>query len=767
MPTIQKRALTVFAGTALMLGAVQVRADAPALQPVRVILVGDSTMAPNGGYGDALCRRLPGVACINRGAAGRSSSSYRAEGKWDAVRKLLSDDRNYAATYVLVQFGHNDQPGKPGRSTDLATEFPANMQRYAAETQAAGAIPVLVTPLARRTFESGRLTDTLAPWAEATRRTAAATRSTLVDLHALSTSVFKEMGAVRAATLSPPPKLKNGVLEPDVTHLNPEGAEVISEIMVRELVHQIPVLAATPGPDAPWVADLGNGRYQNPVLHADYSDPDAIRVGDRFYMTASSFSNVPGLPLLESPDLVNWKLVGHALPKLVPQATFATTQYGNGVWAPCLRWHAGRFYIFYPDPDFGIYVTEAGHFAGPWTEPRLILPGRGLIDPTPLWDDTGEAYLIHAWARSRAGRNNVLTLRRMDADATRMLDDDGTDIIDGAALPGYRTLEGPKVYKANGYYYVFAPAGGVEQGWQAVFRSRAIAGPYEERRVMDQGDSPVNGPHQGAWINAPDGKDWFVHFQDKGAYGRVMHLQPMQWKDGWPLIGAAGPKPGTGQPVLTHAKPVQGYAPEAPATSDDFRGPQLSAQWQWGGNPQSGWYALGAKPGVLQLFTQALPGADGYVRASPAILTQKVPAPRFVATTHVGLRHGVEGDRAGLIVNGLQYAWLGLRRQGATNQLVWTTCAPAVQRCTERPTVVLENAPAELTLRVRMDAGASVAFSYSVDDKTFLAAGQPFTVSQGLWVGAQVGLFSVGNQAGSWLDVAGFWIAAPDGARTE
>jgi lysophospholipase L1-like esterase len=242
--TIQQHALAVLAGAAVALGATAARAEAPASTSVRLILVGDSTMAPNGGYGDALCRRLPQVTCINRGSAGRSSSSYRAEGKWDAVRALFKDDPNYTATYVLIQFGHNDQPGKPGRSTDLATEFPANMQRYAIETQAAGAIPVLVTPLARRTFENGQITDNLAPWADATRKTAAVSHALLIDLHALSTATFKEMGPQRTAALSPPPKLKNGVMEPDFTHLNLDGAEIISAVMAKELARQIPALEA-------------------------------------------------------------------------------------------------------------------------------------------------------------------------------------------------------------------------------------------------------------------------------------------------------------------------------------------------------------------------------------------------------------------------------------------------------------------------------------------------------------------------------------------
>src|SRR5438552_1481127 len=249
-----------------------------------------------------------------------------------------------------------------------------------------------------------------------------------------------------------------------------------------------------------WAAD-----YSNPILHADYSDPDAIRVGRMYYMTASSFNEAPGLPLLQSHDMVHWELVGHALPQLVPAEQFTRPQHGKGVWAPCLRYHDGKFWIFYPDPDQGIYVITATDFRGPWSAPHLVLPGKGIIDPTSLWDDDGKAWLMHAWANSRAGINNVLTLRRMAPDASRMLDEKGTVVINGVAFPGYHTIEGPKLYKSHGYYYVFAPAGGVENGWQSVFRARSIEGPYQERIVMTQGRSPVNGPHQGAWVQTPEG----------------------------------------------------------------------------------------------------------------------------------------------------------------------------------------------------------------------------------------------------------------------
>jgi beta-xylosidase len=523
--------------------------------------------------------------------------------------------------------------------------------------------------------------------------------------------------------------------------------------------------------DAPWVADLGDGRYRNPVLHADYSDPDVIRVGARFYMTASSFTNVPGLPLLESPDLVNWTLVGHALPRLTPADAFSKPQYGKGVWAPCLRYHDGKFWIFYPDPDRGVYVMTATTFSGPWSAPRLLLAGRGIIDPAPLWDDDGKAYLLHAWAKSRSGINNIITLRRMDPQATRLLDDAGQTIIDGGKYHGYFTVEGPKLYKANGWYYVFAPAGGVEMGWQAVFRSRTIGGPYQVRNVMDQGDTLVNGPHQGAWVDAPDGKDWFIHFQDKGAYGRVVHLQPMHWEDGWPVIGGPGRRPGTGEPVITHAKPVQGFGPAIPPMSDEFAGPRLGVQWQWSANPDASWYSLDQQPGHLRLFTQAQPDADDYVRGANAILTQKAPASQFLVDTHVRVDNARDGDRSGLIVNALQYTWLGLRKRGDANELVWTICGPFHAfgpRCKEETKVILAHAPASLYLRMYMNENAFAQFWYSEDNRVFKPAGEAFPVTRGGWTGAQVGLFSVGNQAGTapaYLDVDYFRVTTPGPGR--
>lgn len=505
------------------------------------------------------------------------------------------------------------------------------------------------------------------------------------------------------------------------------------------------VMGAAP-PPAPWSSDLGDGRYRNPVLHADYSDPDVIRVGERYYMVSSSFANAPGLPLLVSDDMVNWSLAGHALAQLTPPEAFATPQHGKGVWAPSLRHHDGRFWIFYPDPDHGVYVTTATDFAGPWSAPHLLLPGKGIIDPAPLWDDDGQAWLIHAWAKSRAGFNNVLTLRRMAPDGRSLLDREGKVVIDGNRLPGYRTLEGPKLYKHDGWYYVFAPAGGVEHGWQSVFRSRRIDGPYENRIVMIQGDTDINGPHQGAWVRTPQGTDWFYHFQDRRAYGRVVHLQPLRWIDGWPLIGEPSATPGVGQPVREHAKPVAGsFARREPASSDDFSGPVLGPQWQWAANPQPAWHCLDAREGHLRLFAQ--PAAP--VRQLASVLTQKFPAPAFGVTASVSLQAQRDGDQIGLGVMGLASNWFGVRRIDGAPRMVKVRCGED-GACMDTIGPVLPGY--DVLLRMHVTHGARVAFSYSSDGVRYTALGEPFDATMGRWVGAQVGLFATGA-AGAWADI--------------
>ncbi|WP_175408701.1 glycoside hydrolase 43 family protein [Streptomyces sp. TRM64462] len=486
-----------------------------------------------------------------------------------------------------------------------------------------------------------------------------------------------------------------------------------------------------------WRADLGDGTYRNPVLNADWSDPDVVAVGEDFYLTASSFGRAPGLPLLHSRDLVNWSLVGHALDRLAPAADFAAPRHDRGVWAPSLRHADGRFWIFWGDPDHGVYQINAEDVRGPWSEPHLLKSGKGLIDPCPLWDDeTGEAYLVHAWAKSRSGVKNRLTGHRMSRDGRTLLDD-GKIVVDADRIPGWFTLEGPKLYRHDGWFWILAPAGSVETGWQGAFRARDFFGPYEERVVLAQGRTEVNGPHQGGWVRTAAGEDWFLHFQARGPYGRVVHLQPMAWgADGWPVMGDAG------EPVLRHRKPAAPPQPvEAPATDDAFPGGRFGRQWSWTANPRAGWTVEHAGDGLRMACVRTGDAHD--LRLLPHVLTQRLPAETFTAEVVLDLAGSEPGARAGLAVLGDAYAWLGLER-GADGTV--RVAHRFAEHVTEGERDAAHPGPAvpeggSVRLRVEVSAGARCRFSYDTGDG-WRPSGQVFAATPWRWVGALLGLFA-------------------------
>lgn len=514
------------------------------------------------------------------------------------------------------------------------------------------------------------------------------------------------------------------------------------------------IIASAP---STWRADRGDGTYRNPVLFADYSDPDAIRVGEDYWMTSSSFNHAPGLPILHSRDLVNWELVNYALPQLVPERHFATPRHGEGVWAPAIRYHAGKYWIFYPDPDFGLYVITASDPRGAWSTPHLVKAGKGLIDPCPFWNNDGKAYLIHGWAKSRAGISNRLTLHRLDADSTALADE-GVVIVDANKIPGWHTLEGPKLYRRGDYYYIFAPAGGVREGYQAVFRSRSIYGPYEQRIVLEQGSTPINGPHQGAWVDTPTGDHWFLHFQDAGAYGRIVHLQPLRWDaDDWPRIGKQTPR--GGEPVLTHAKPTSTVSASSLPASDDFRGPNLGLQWQWEANPQPNWFSLVARPNQLRL--NCVRHGHSSLWQAGNLLLQKFPAPRFDVTVKLEFVPTEDGDSAGLIVFGYDYAWIGLRREHGQLSLVYASCINGQDGGKEHDLAQVPAPASVIELRVRVSADARCTFAYRASGGRFEELAASFQARQAKWVGAKVGLFAsraVKSTTSGYADFAAFHL---------
>lgn len=493
------------------------------------------------------------------------------------------------------------------------------------------------------------------------------------------------------------------------------------------------------GKEKMWIADRGDGTYSNPILYTDYSDPDAIRVGSDYFMVASSFCNTPSVPVLHSKDLVNWKVISYAMEEM-PFETYDKPLHGCGAWAPAIRYHDGFFYIFIPMPDEGIFMVRSRDpFAG-WEKPVCVRKVTGWIDPCPFWDDDGQAYMVTAFARSRIGFKSILHLSPIKPDCTDVLGD-GKHIFDGSETQP--TIEGPKLYKRNGYYYIFAPAGGVKPGWQTVLRSKNIWGPYEEKIVMHQGSSPVNGPHQGAWVDTPEGEDWFIHFQDVGNAGRIIHLQPMHWVDDWPVIGVNADENGCGEPVLCYRKPnVGGSFPVcAPEDSDFFEGDKLGLQWQWNANHKKEWYSQ--KDGKLTLYAQAVPASTQTCDVSNLLL-QKWPAPEFMITTKLCLHGMREGDVCGMVSLGGAYTDFAVRMENGRKLLVQRTGEWTKDNETE--SVCGELTEDIVYLRMYVEKETHVSFAYSRDGVSFTAAGQQTDATPGRWVGVKAGLFAINEK---------------------
>lgn len=487
-------------------------------------------------------------------------------------------------------------------------------------------------------------------------------------------------------------------------------------------------------------------KYFNPINHADFSDPDVIRVGDDYFMTASSFSNFPGLPILHSKDLINWKIVSYAIKKY-PFKEFKTPQHGCGVWAPSIRFHNGEFYIYFGDPDHGIFMTRTKNPFGDWEKIHLVKKAKGWIDPCPFWDDDGNCYLIHAWARSRSGIKHKLTINKLSNDGIKILDD-GIDVFCDSI--NHPTTEGPKLYKRNGYYYIFAPAGGVKTGWQLTLRSKKIYGPYEIKTVLEKGSTKINGPHQGAWVETQNKENWFIHFQDKNAYGRIVHLQPMKWEDDWPIIGIDNDNNGIGEPVIEYLKPNLKEVPMTLQTNDNFDSTKLGLQWQWQANYSGDWISLKAKKGYLRFYPYKLDNkTSNNLYNSPALLMQKFPSNNFSAIVKLQINFYDESERAGLIVFGRDYFTVSLSKKNSKLLIQQTNCLDAEKNQEEKivDQIISENTVAFIKLDVneKEETDGSISaickFSYSFDEKNFTMFGKEFKAKPGVWIGAKLGFF--------------------------
>lgn len=472
--------------------------------------------------------------------------------------------------------------------------------------------------------------------------------------------------------------------------------------------------------------------YQNPIVYADYSDPDVIRVGEDYYMVASSFTYLPGVPILHSRDLVHWEIINYAV-KSLPFERYDRPCHGSGTWAPSIRYHEGTFFVFIPLPDEGIFVARSRDIYGDF-KLNCLRQAKGWIDPCPFWDGDGRAYMVFAYANSRCGKKHRLSLIEIDPDCRYTIGQEREIFHREDIAP---TIEGPKLYKRDGKYLILAPAGGVATGWQAALQSENIWGPYEYRVVLEQGETPVNGPHQGGLVDTPHGENWFLHFQDVGALGRILHLQPVIFRDGWPVMGDRG------QPVSSSHLPVKGQPHYEIASSDDFTGGKLGLQWQFQANPKPEYYKL--TENGLRLFCISNPSRENYLWYAPNALTQIPQGKSFYAQVTMTLENAEVGDFAALGTIGHSYGYIALCRTCAGYALgLYAGEVEEIQN---------EGKAAEKRLAQIPLSTNSARLAFSLDEREMLVfydhTGRPIPhkipFKQATWTGGKIALWS-GNR---------------------
>jgi xylan 1,4-beta-xylosidase len=521
---------------------------------------------------------------------------------------------------------------------------------------------------------------------------------------------------------------------------------------------------------AHWTADNGNGTYSNPLFYEEFEDPDVIRVGDDYYLAGTTMHMNPAVQLMHSKDLVNWELAGYCMDRLDLGPNFRLEGgniYGRGIWAPCIRYHNGMFYVFSNVNGAGLQVFRSKSIYGPWE--RNQLPGRH--DLSVLFDDDGKIYII-------SGNRSPYPIEELAPDLKSF-------------VPGVRHQldarmgEGHHLYKINGKYYDISAIPGATTD-QMVARADSIDGPWTVERMV-QGESlgittvaPLRGRgpsandrgltlHQGGMVDTPSGQWWSIIMSDHGSAGRMVALVPITWDNDFPIIGLPG---NLRKAPNTWIKPNTGYTQDPkPAFihDDNFDSGKLISDWQWNHVPDGSKWSLSEKPGVLRLHS--LPANDFYSARNS--LCQRPPAPESITTVELDTSGMVAGDTAGLALLSSPYAWIGVVKsaEGTTLQMYDNTGSGGGRRGApagpaKPPTTGPTNPPKHLWLRVACNFDTDEAiFSWSAEGKEFTPLGAPFTMTFQLrtFQGVRPSLFhyNTSGQAGGYVDFDNYTVDEP------
>ena len=523
-------------------------------------------------------------------------------------------------------------------------------------------------------------------------------------------------------------------------------------------------------PGGRW-GDQGDGTFRNPILRADYSDPDPLRVGDDYYLVASTFESYPGVTVLHSKDLVNWQTIGAAfthLDQVSPDYTWQRMhRYNGGVYAPTITYHQGRYYIYANLYTDGFYMAWADKPEGPWHEQMLrdregrLLKVPRWSDPCPLWDDDGKAYLMTSHPRRTHWYSYLF---QMSPDGTQLLDADSaalaqnTDFYEwpkgGTVVSPYHSSEGNRIFKKDGYYYLqhieFTNLGQGEGTYIA--RSRNLYGTHDDGTAGTPGNpgkyemraiehvysrDSMRLPGQGGYVTTPDGRWWWIgQFTRDEPEGRVPYLCPVTWQDGWPVIDS------TPQQM---EKPIQGYAPQLPQGSDDFTlNSQLSTLnsiWRWNHTPRNDYWSLTERPGWMRLKAFRPAKGGGFFQAGNTLLQHTMPSDSTVIETRLDVTQMAGGQRAGLAVfnGGKSYALIGVK----DGHVYFDTDGVV----TDNMTLKKKNKTIYLRVYINKEGRARFAFSLKGRGSRWLSVGSEYQLVAGNFRGAMVGLFSYNTEA--------------------
>jgi beta-xylosidase len=520
------------------------------------------------------------------------------------------------------------------------------------------------------------------------------------------------------------------------------------------------LLASTlPAQNAPtkwgnWPAwgDQKDGTYRNPILPADYSDLDCIRVGSDYYAISSTFQYSPGMVILQSKDLVNWSIIGHAIndvTEIGPDLNWdRMNRYGRGVWAGAIRHHAGKFWVYFGTPEEGYFMTTATNPAGPWEPLHRMTKEGGWDDCAPFWDDDGQGYFVGTHFKG----GYKTWLYKLTPDGRDPIPESRVLINEGAGR------EANKLYKINGTYYHFYSESGRDGRSVMMQRSKNITGPYTEKRKLGHVQRESHEPNQGGIVQTEKG-DWFfmTHHGHGDWEGRPASLIPVTWTDGWPVLGKVG-SDGIGTMVWTGRKPVQGGPLLVPQSDDNFSGPRLGVQWEWNYQPRADKWSLSEHPGWLRLHAWK-PLRNDDLKTAGNTLTQRVMrAARNVVTVELDPSGMDDGQVAGLCHYNRNYATIAVRREHGA--LVVETARN--QTILRGPAVAAK----PLWLRSEWDLDGLCRFSYSTDGKTFASLGEPYRFGWADYRGERIGLFSYNNSGDAGYADFGSFTYRYDSALT-